>query len=233
VHGSDKIIAVSNFVKNALVEETFTFEDKIIVVHNGIDERLFSAQEDITQRGDKILYVGQVIKSKGIFDLIKVFKYEDFSDKTFDIVGGGEALKEAKEAVSESNEISGKINFLGKVSYSELIEKYFLNKDYGLFVLPTLRYEGLPMVLLEAMFSGLPIVAYDMGGVSDAVNNGNNGFLVEAGNVESLRSRILDILKDPDLKEKMSKMSLQKAKEEFTLKKMLDAYEMIMQEVLA
>jgi glycosyltransferase involved in cell wall biosynthesis len=89
------------------------------------------------------------------------------------------------------------------------------------------------MVLIEAMFSGLPVVAYDMGGVQDAVEDGETGYLVEPGNVELLKERVQQIQENSQLREQLSKNALLKAKKEFTLEKMLHGYEKLIEEVLA
>jgi glycosyltransferase involved in cell wall biosynthesis len=233
VHGSDRVIAVSHYVKKALIDETFTFENKINVIHNGIDKNLFYSQENLSERGKRALYVGQVIRSKGIYDLLNIFKYEEMQKRSIDIVGGGDLSEVIKEEIKTDDNIKGKVNVVGKVPYSELIQSYFLNREYGVFILPTLRYEGLPMVLIEAMFSGLPVVAYDMGGVQDAVEDGETGYLVEPGNVELLKERVQQIQENSQLREQLSKNALLKAKKEFTLEKMLHGYEKLIEEVLA
>lgn len=226
VHGSDKVIAVSNFVKNNLLEETFTFEERLVVVHNGIDPDKFFPPETNIKRGKKILYVGQIIKSKGISELYEMMSSPDLKGFEADLLGGGD-LVSAYQARSDN------MNFVGKVSSPELIEEYYINDQYGVFVFPTQRFEGFPMVLVEAMFSALPIVAYNMGGVSDAVEDGVNGFLIEPGNKHDFKEKVLNILSDGKLRQKMAHNSLKLAYENFTLQKMLDQYEQVMKEVTA
>jgi glycosyltransferase involved in cell wall biosynthesis len=232
VHGSDKIIAVSNFVKKSLLEETFTYEDKIRVIHNGVSAQTFASHEDLTVRGQRILYVGQIIKSKGVFDLIDLFQKEELKDQKLEIIGGGEEFLQLEKMLQESSYLRENISLLGKIPYDKLIKNYYLNQEYGLFIFPTLRYEGLPMVLVEAMFSGLPVVAYDMGGVGDAVEDGKTGFLIEPGNKSQLKDKCLQVLNDSKLRKDLSRNALQRAYDKFTLEKMLDSYEKVIWEVL-
>ena len=78
VHGSEKIIAVSNYVRQAVLDETFTFDEKVVVINNGIDTVAFEGFSP-GPRGAKLLYVGQVIKSKGLEDIPDLLFTQRFS----------------------------------------------------------------------------------------------------------------------------------------------------------
>lgn len=232
VHGSDKVIAVSNFVKQSLLDETYTFDEKITVIHNGIDpEGFYQHHKDLT-RDKTTLFVGQMIKSKGAQDLLKIFKHPEMKEYALDLIGEGELLEDLKDEIKDDDNLGDRIRFLGKIQHSELIEKYYKDRRYGLLAMPTKRYEGFPMTLVEAMFSGLPTVAYEMGGVVDAVQNGENGFLIEPNNLSTFKEKMLEILKDDKLRSKMSRRSLELAYENFKLEDMIDKYESVMQEVI-
>jgi len=89
------------------------------------------------------------------------------------------------------------------------------------------------MVLVEAMFVGLPIVVYDMGGVRDAVFDGETGFLVAPGDYAEFKNKILELLQNSDLRAQMNAKSLEYAKKNFTINKMVDDYEQVFKEVLS
>ncbi len=233
VHGSNKIIAVSNFVRRALLEETFALEDKVVVVNNGMDTNDFFAENKKITRGKKLLYVGQIIKSKGIEDIMEMMSSPEFSSVQIDIAGAGEMLGECKSRVSHDEKLSKLIKFVGKVPHGELIRKYFLNKEYGMLVFPTKRLEGFPMVLAESMFSGLPIVAYGMGGVEDAVKDGLNGYLVPADDLEAFKKKVLTIINDDDLRSELGRSALRFAYDNLTLDNMIDKYENVIRKVLS
>ena len=93
-----------------------------------------------------------------------------------------------------------------------------------LYVLPSL-WEGLPMVLLEAMASGCPIVATDVGGNSTAIKHGKNGSLVESENPKALSSEIIKILSDENTRTKYSEEGKKLFQEEFEAKIMTQKYE--------
>jgi len=233
VHGSDKIIAVSNFVKESLVDETFVMDRKIEVIHNGVDPESFFEQSKKISRGNKILYVGQIIKSKGILDLMKMFISPEFSNLKIDLIGAGELLGMLQNRAAHDTKLKDRVHFLGKVPYDELVHKYYKNMKYGLFVLPTKRYEGFPMVLVEAMFSALPIVAYDKGGVRDAIEDGENGFLVKQDDINDFKAKVIQVVENEDLRKKMSSNAIKTAYEKYTISHMLDKYEKVIKEVIS
>lgn len=84
------------------------------------------------------------------------------------------------------------------------------------------RYEGLPLSIIEAMCAGLPILATDVGGVRELVDNGRNGFLVSIGDRKGWRNR-LEQLSDPALRKQMGAQSRKTFENHFTVKRMVDA----------
>ncbi len=233
VHGSKKIVAVSEYVKQALLDETFTDEQKVLVIHNGIDPNPYYPKDANLKRGKKLLYVGQLTFSKGVDDLVAIISDPRFDRLSLDIVGDGELFEPLSKRISSDPSLSNRIRFVGKVPYTEVVTKYFKNLEYGVFVFPTKRYEGLPMVLVESMFSGLPAVVYNNGGVNDAVIDGVTGYLIQPGNKEIFKNKILDIINNDDLRAKMSEKALESAYAGFTLNIMLDKYDKVIKEVLA
>jgi glycosyltransferase involved in cell wall biosynthesis len=230
---SDRVIAVSNVVKKQLMEETFVPEERVVVVHNGVDEKKFS--EYTRKRQDReenewveLLYVGRVIRSKGVFVLIDALKGEEFDGVRLNVVGAGEDLVELKEYVTTCG-IENRVIFYGSVPYSEVISRFF---EADIFVLPSVRIEGFPMVLAEAMLAGLPVVAADIGGNSDAVEEGVTGFLTPPKDVALLKKRILTLVNNPQLRKDFGQKAQERAKQEFTLDVMLKKYEQVLREVL-
>jgi glycosyltransferase involved in cell wall biosynthesis len=230
IHSSDKIIAVSNAVKTQLIEETYAPEDKFIVIHNGISPEEFLKIPEKTTSGREVrfLYIGRVLREKGLFLLIDVIKSLGEKNKfnfKLNIVGDGNDLNELKD-LTTSLGLENVVIFHGKVPYDVVKQKY---SESDIMVLPSLRIEGFPMTLVEAMLSSLPIVASDIGGNSDAVDDGETGFLFKSGNSEELEEKLTILLNDPDLVIKMSRKARIKAQKEFTLDTMLDKYEKVIE----
>ena len=110
--------------------------------------------------------------------------------------------------------------------------EFIKNVSPDVFVFPTKRIEGFPMVLVESMFSGIPVVAFDMGGVPDAVEDGKNGFLIESGNVGLFKEKLVELIDNKTLRDGMGKYAKEKAEKEFTIGKMIDAYEKVFLDIL-
>ena len=234
IHGSNKIVAVSSVVKEALINETFVSEEKIIVINNGIDPALF--KNDSFQNSPDfsynptILYVGQITRSKGLDTVLKLALEPEFSNIEFNIIGGGDYLEELK-SLSEKENITSRFKIHGKKPYAELIT-YLNQLQNAVFVFPTKRYEGFPMVLVESLFLGFPVVAYDVGGVKDAVINGETGALIPSEEYGTFKEAVLKIAKDVQTYKTYSENSRKYAYNNLTSEKMIERYEQVFKEVL-
>lgn len=228
IRKSNKIIAVSSAVKESVLSETFVNDSKVEVIFNGVDESTFSKYKHQAPEKTSIIYVGRVIRSKGIFNLIDALKGTDFDDVLLNIVGTGEDLGEVKNLVYKYK-LENRVKFYGQLPPADVVPALFKN---DIFVLPSLRIEGFPMTLVEAMFAGLPIVASNIGGISDAVLQNETGYLVAPGDIEALAHNLQLLIKNKDLREKFGYNAKARANREFTLGKMLDKYERVIKEVL-
>lgn len=229
IYGSDHLVAVSNSVKRAVIDETFVPEDFVTVIHNGIDENKFA---NFTRYSNpqkvNLIYVGRVIKEKGVFDLVKVVEQLKNENVHLTIVGSGADFESLKQQVSDKN-LKDIVTFSGSLKYEDALYKLF---ESDIFILPTLRVEGFPMTLVEAMFAELPVVATNIGGISDAVQDGNTGMLVKPGDLNGLKDKILELVKNADLRQQMGKSGKMYAQNNFSLNTMLTKYEQVFKEVL-
>ena len=113
--------------------------------------------------------------------------------------GDGEVAEVRK--IVENNGLQGSVEVNGRVNHSEV---GLLYDTADALVLPSYA-EGLPMSVLEAIGKGLPVVSTNVGGIQEAVIDGENGFIVAPGDVEQLSERLETLLKDAVLREKMGK----------------------------
>jgi glycosyltransferase involved in cell wall biosynthesis len=224
---SNKIIAVSNIVKRKLIDETFVPASKITVVYNGIDSSKVSYDETVSDSGRvNFIYVGLIHPSKGLRDLVKAICKVDNAYLT--IVGKGPYEKDLGKLISKLG-VSDRISLAGPIPYETLLRTY---KDYDVFVLPTRRMEGFPMTTVEAMFAGLPSLVSDMGGTPEAIENEVSGFVFESGNIRQLQDRITYFVNNPASIVSMGNAARKRAMSMYTLEKMVDEYEKVMQEVI-
>jgi glycosyltransferase involved in cell wall biosynthesis len=89
----------------------------------------------------------------------------------------------------------------------------------------TSRWEGFPLVVLEAMRAGLPVVSYDIGGVGEQVRHGDTGFLVEPGDAIALAERLRELARDPKLTKRMGEAARRRFEERFQIDRMVDSIE--------
>lgn len=169
----------------------------------------------IKTKENVVLAVGSLHKSKGFDMLIKAFKLvaedEISSDWKLIIVGEGEQRKELENYI-ESNGLKERILLPGK---TESIQEYYLTSS--IFVLSS-RYEGLPNVLIEAQFFGLPCIAFDCDyGPREILQDGETGILVYPGDIKSLSHNIITLINDgglrKDLGAKAQKASIRYSKD--------------------
>jgi len=225
---SDKVIAVSEYVKKALVSETFVDERRVEVVHNGVDGDPYKIEKNSRDIGGlvHVYFIGRIERSKGILTIIDIINKID-RDVILHVIGSGPCQKEAEKLVAKYK-IQEKVIFHGKMLHYEFIK----NAHPDIFVFPTKRIEGFPMVIVEAMFAGMPTVAFDCGGVSDAVIDEKTGFLVKEGENEEFKEKLVKLIDNFEMRQEMGKNSREIAEKDYTIDTMVDRYEKIFTEVL-
>lgn len=149
----------------------------------------------------RIVFLGNIGKRKGAFDLIQAFASlpEQEKDNSLLIMAGDGEVKAAKELVNSLG-LSERIIFPGWIGTKE---RDLLLGKADIFVLPSYN-EGLPLSMLEAMAWQLPVVVTPVGGIAEVVDDGESGLLVEPGNVQQLSEAIKSLIKDEDLRLKIA-----------------------------
>ncbi len=231
IRKSDAVVCVSDFVKRNIVSETGIVKDLVTVIYNGVSD-IFP---DLNLRQSSpftILYVGRIERDKGLFDLVENFKYHaSRKDKEIflKIVGDGSDLIILKEYVVKLG-LNDKVLFTGFQKGILLKDSYDRSR---IFVLPTKRIEGFPVTLAEAMMNMLPVVAFDLGGVSEAVVNGETGFLVKKGDWGTFNKRLEKLIVDDLVLAQMSKKARDRAVELYSEDGMIKSYLEVSQRVLS
>jgi len=205
-------------------------EDRIKVIPFGSSLEVIDKNVEAYRykRENKILFVGRLVERKGVEYLIKAFKEieKDFPDYKLHIVGEG-PLKKSLEFLSKRLGIEDKVKFLGFISDKELVKEYLTST---LFVLPAIidsrgDTEGLGVVLIEAMYFGLPVIASSVGGISDIVKDEYNGLLVREKNIEELAIAIKRLLENGKLRNEISRNAKDFIKTRFSWEKIINDFE--------
>lgn len=231
---ADKVIAVSEEIRANLIKEFYVPARKIQVIYNPIDfdritelSKIPSEHPFFEERMPVVIAAGRLVPQKGFDILIESFSVVlSEMDARLIILGEGREQESLNKLVRDRN-ITGKVSFAGfqKNPYS------FLSRA-DLFVLSSL-YEGLPMVVLEAMACGVPVICTDCrSGPREILYNGRCGFLVPVEDVRALSKGIVKLLKDRALREEFSRLGMQRAAD-FSIDKIIKQYETAVHESLA
>lgn len=248
---TDKIICVAEFVKDLGVKYRIADDNKFVVVYNGVKNEgiLRSAQNDTNgpldsrirgndkERGGndnkhegkkkiQLITVGRLAEPKIPETLVQILK--ELPTKVKEIINllilGDGPKKESLKSV-----ISNDLDVELKSVTPDLVQTNLKNSD--IFVLLS-RWEGFPYTVLEAMALGLPVVASNVGGIKEAIENGKNGYLVENGDIVKIKSSILELISNSELRRKMGDEGRKIIEEKFSEKEMLEKTEGIYKEVL-
>jgi glycosyltransferase involved in cell wall biosynthesis len=215
----DAFITLSNYMKSLMDQEGL--ESKYIP--NGIT--LFDYKP--LEEGfipNILMYAGRIEKYKGLDYLIRAMPLiiARFPGMKLYIAGEGSCKKELEE-LCEKLQLQGSVTFFGHVDRNGIQKLY---ESSSVVVVPSTWPEAFGLIGVEAMSVGRPVVAADVGGISDWLIDGQNGFLVPPKDSRALAYAIIKIFSDQDLYLEMMKNGRKKA-EEFDLKKHADNLEKI------
>lgn len=217
-----KIIAVSHAAKTVMSTREGVNSDKIVVVHNGFDEKRISFFNiNPTEDGFKhVVSIASLEPRKGHRFFIEAASEIALvkPDVRFLIVGDGAIGEDLKHMVETLN-LSSKIKFLG---YRE--EIFDILRYADIFVQPSVE-EGFGISILEAMAMGKPIVASRVGGIPEIIKDGVCGFLVPPADKYALAQAIIRLLDDESLIRKMGHKAKAIVKDYFSIEKMVRSYE--------
>lgn len=192
-------IAISNEIASMMVEE-YKLSTEPELIYNPVDIARFDIEKK-PHSGLKIVNVGRLSVQKNqklLIDAIKIVVGRH-SDVCLTVLGDGPLRSELENYVKEKG-LEKVVYLMGNV---DNVEKYFSESD--IFVLSS-TYEGLPLVILEAMAAQLPIVSTNVGGVKDIVTD--NGILVAPNSTEALAEALEKLVKDGGLRNMLGKNSI-------------------------
>ncbi|MEO9946947.1 glycosyltransferase family 4 protein [Paraglaciecola sp.] len=215
----DLIITLSESWKT-WVENTVA-SPRVIFIHNSICP--ITTNKVVTKKRLQLLFLGRIGERKGAFDIIEALAKDNLKNCNFELLMGGDGdLESAKSLVNKYN-LQEKIKFIGWVRGEQKLK---LLQESAIFLLPSYN-EGMPMSLLEALASGLPIIASTVGGIPQQVSDGSEGFLVEAGDIDLLNLRIHELLNNDDLQDRMAHACIEKFNSQFSTSVVLPQLEKV------
>ncbi len=192
----------------------------IVKIYNPIQVDIKHSEAPVKENYT-LLFLGRFGKRKGIFDLLKAFSDVHKRVPNIELLCGGDGDLAGVEQMAKELLLGDRVHILGWVTGEAKIDLF---STADIYILPTYN-EGLPMGILEAMASGLPVVSTPVGGIPDAIEDGVEGFLIQPGDVDALAEAIEKLLTDGELREKMGRAAQQKVIDCFTPERILPQLE--------
>lgn len=221
VRRSDHVIAVSNAVAEH-AHRMAGYSTPVTVIPNGVDTNLFYPRPDRCNIGQTVLFVGRLVPNKGPETLIRAAPavLAQHPQAQFVLVGDGPLRVRLQEQAHQLGIVHA-MQFLGT---RHDVPK--LMREATLFVRPS-SLEGMPLTVLEAMASALPVVATPVGGTPELLRDGVHGFLTPVGNSTALANAIVRLLDDRSLAEEMGRRGRELVEASYTWDAVVDQTERV------
>lgn len=211
VRASDHIIAVSRFTSNILKTRYGAPENKIALVHNGVDYTAFAKKTEVdgNRKSDtkQVIAIGRLVKRKGFQDLLHIWPQvlKAHSEAKLMVIGEGPERKRLDELVKKLD-LAESVEIAGAVDHEILIKELHAS---SLFVMPNRTMEdgdteGFGLVFLEAAAAGLASIGGAYGGAGDAIIDGETGRLIDAKNKAVLAAVVIELLSHPEQRRAMA-----------------------------
>ncbi|MFH1264298.1 MAG: glycosyltransferase [Planctomycetota bacterium] len=223
----DRHVCVSNAVARFSAERAGLPEEKLVVIRNGIDARLYPARHraDLESYGIRAgrrvaTYVGRLDRQKGVRWLVEAAPewLDQVPDCDLLLVGKGPDQPEL-ELLCRRQGISDRVRFAGwRADVPEILAAS------DLLVLPS-AWEGMPNVVLQAMASRLPVLATDVEGVRELLGSGADPQTVPYGDTKALADRMVTLMSDRNLVSQLGEQNRARAESEFDVERMVTAYQ--------
>jgi sugar transferase (PEP-CTERM/EpsH1 system associated) len=231
------MVAVSHDMKRFLVERISIPPDKLRVIHNGIDLGRYAEQQadrairkklGIRDGQPVIGTIGNLFAVKGQVHLLRACRdvARVFPDLVLLIAGEGDQRGMLEKEASDIG-MADRVKFLG---FRDDVPSLLQAMD--VFVLPSLS-EGLPLSVLEALSLKKPVVASDVGGIPEIIENGVTGYLVPPENPEALAEKITLLLQNPERAAVIGQAGRRRVEEDFSLPRMIREHQSLYEEICA
>ncbi|MEM8857563.1 MAG: glycosyltransferase family 4 protein [Chloroflexota bacterium] len=204
--GAECFITWSNWMAQSLYDDYKLPKKRVCVIPIGIDQTVWQAKEKPVSNGPvKILFVGGEFYRKGGQSLLDAFHKLPSGSAELHIITKADI--KATENIFVYNNL--------KPNSPELIEKF---QDSDIFVFPTLA-DSFGIVALEAMATGLPIIATDIGALSEIIQDGKQGLIIEPNQANQLLNALEKLIDDPSLRKKMGENGIERVTQMFNAEK--------------
>ena len=187
----DYFVCPSKFMKKIMTSAGFS-ADKLVHIPTFVST---GSDEIKDAKTNQLIYVGRISPEKGVDVLLKAMEKVKVNDWSLIIAGGSDSdyAKSLIDLIPDS--IRTKIHFNGFLSLEQVKDRI---QESRFVVVPSVWYENMPNVVLEAMSLGRPVIASRLGSLEEMINHGETGFLFDPGSPEDLAEKITSLLQDKE-----------------------------------
>lgn len=220
------VVAVSNYNREIILAEcNQQMQSKVLVIHCGVNTQIFQPRTEATayeqnQGPFNILCIGTLHEVKGQTYLIEACRLLQDQDIDFvcHFVGDGPDLSALKKQTEQCN-LSSRVKFHGRLTRDAIVQ---LLRETDVVATPSVptsdgRREGIPVVLMEAMGSGVPVVSTRLSGIPELVEHEYSGLLTEPGDTEGLALALKRYYNDAELRQRCGRIGRAKVIQQFDL----------------
>ena len=249
---ADLIVGCSEFMTRQLAEHLPQFADRCISIPNAVDVSRFDtaqAGESPSDSALRVLYVGRISPEKGIHHLVDAFRLvlDEFPESRLQLAGSasvphqriadsgetdplfagleqywaqGDAFLKSLHARIPAD-VQDRVEFLGELDHEAIAE---IMRHSDVLAFPSIWQEPFGLPVIEAMASGLPVIATRSGALGETVVDGETGFLVDRGDVEGLATAMKRLAREPALRRSMGHSGRDRAEVEYSWKRNTSAW---------
>lgn len=214
-------VVLGNTWRDWLENDLKIQSEKIAVVTNGVPVKYVPKPPSAFAKESfcTFLFLGNLQERKGFPDFLQALAKLPKDDPSWRVVAAGGGDIPHYKKVCEDLNIGGRIRFTGWIGREQTEQ---LLRETDVLVLPSYE-EGLPLVILEALGSGLPVIATPVGAIPEVLEDGRSVLLVPPGDIDTLANRMTKLLQNPLLRQTLSEAGLKAYQEKFTLQRFTEA----------
>lgn len=196
------------------------YNNRPYVINNAIPINLSVIDSQIVTNKINILFFSNLMRSKGIYDFLDSIVYYNkyYNNSIINVVIAGHEADISKETIEneiKKRNLSNKTIYIGAKYDKEKLQVFL---DSHIFVFPTFHYnEAFPLVLIEAMQAGLPVIATREGAIPEIIDDGITGYLVDKHRPDQIAGKLELLIKNPELRINMGEAARKKFLEKYTL----------------
>ncbi len=215
---STGIVTVCESDRDLAIRERIAPADVITTIHNAMPDIGEDLRADPGRNPEsvRLVMVARFVPQKDHLSLVRALANVTDLGWQLDLIGSGQLETRVRQE-AERMGLGQRIAFLG---FQRDVPRLLARSN--VFVLSS-RWEGLPRSILEAMRAGLPVIASDVGGVREAVVEGETGFLIPRGDAATLQERLRDLVSSPRLRDEMGKAGRRLYEERFAFPVLLES----------